>query len=173
MDVLQRMGPMREPRTAVAPVELCAMATTENAAMMRRRFRSWVGALTDPDTADDLALAVYEALANVVDHAYVDRSAPGLMTLWAVVSRPLLTGRDLVVTVLDEGAWRPSNGPGWRGRGLPLMRELMHATTVLSDDDGTTVQLRRRIAPATSSAAAPTGASSRPEHGRATASAMA
>jgi serine/threonine-protein kinase RsbW len=155
MDVLQRMGPRRAPRTAVAPLELCALSTTEDAAMMRRRFRSWVGALTDPDTADDLALAVYEALANVVDHAYVERGAPGLMTLWAVVSHPLLTGRDLVVTVLDEGAWRPSDGPGWRGRGLPLMRELMHCTAVLSDDSGTTVQLRRRIAPAPVSPASP------------------
>ncbi|PVZ14558.1 ATP-binding protein [Actinomycetospora cinnamomea] len=148
MDVLQRMGPRVAPRTAVAPLELCALATTENAAMLRRRFRGWVGALTDTDTADDLALAVYEALANVVDHAYVGRGTPGLMTLWAVVSCPLLTGRDLVVTVLDEGAWRPSNGPGWRGRGLPLMRELMHSTAVLADEGGTTVQLRRRIAPA-------------------------
>jgi len=154
MDVLQRIGPMTAPRTAVAPLELCALATTENAAMLRRRFRGWVGALTDADTADDLALAVYEALANVVDHAYVERSVPGLMTLWAVVSCPLLTGRDLVVTVLDEGAWRPGTGPGWRGRGLPLMRELMHATTVLSDDRGTTVQLRRRIAAADPSPAA-------------------
>jgi serine/threonine-protein kinase RsbW len=155
MDVLQRLGPRTAPRTAVAPLELCALSTTEDAAMMRRRFRSWVGPLTDPDTADDLALAVYEALANVVDHAYAERGTPGLMTLWAVVSHPLLTGRDLVVTVLDEGAWRPSNGSGWRGRGLPLMRELMHSTAVLSDDAGTTVQLRRRIAPAQQAQPAP------------------
>ncbi|WP_345413943.1 ATP-binding protein [Actinomycetospora chlora] len=148
MDVLQRMGPRRTPRTAVPPLELCALATTENAGTLRRRFRQWVGELTDPDTADDLALALYEALANVVDHAYVERGAPGLMTLWAAVSCPLSTGRDLVVTVIDEGAWRPSDGPGWRGRGLPLMRELMHATAVLPGERGTTVQLRRRIAPA-------------------------
>ena len=145
MDVLQRMGPRTAPATAVAPLELCALATTENAATLRRRFRHWVGRITDEDTADDLALAVYEALANVVDHAYVERGTPGLMTLWAAVSCPLLTGRDLVVTVVDEGAWRPSSGPGWRGRGLPLMRELMHATAVLPGPMGTTVQLRRRV----------------------------
>lgn len=145
MDVLQRMGPRTAPATAVAPLELCALATTENAATLRRRFRCWVGDITDVDTADDLALAVYEALANVVDHAYADRGAPGLMTLWSAVSCPLLTGRDLVVTVVDEGAWRPSTGPGWRGRGLPLMRELMHSTAVLPGEQGTTVQLRRRV----------------------------
>ena len=93
----------------------------------------------------DGAVAVYEALANVVDHAYADRGAPGLMTLWSAVSCPLLTGRDLVVTVVDEGAWRPSSSPGWRGRGLPLMRELMHSTAVLPGAQGTTVQLRRRV----------------------------
>lgn len=147
MDVRQRMGPRTAPRTAVAPLELSVRATTENAATLRRRFRHWVGELTDTDTADDLALAVYEALANVVDHAYVQRTDPGLMTLWAAVSCPLATGRDLVVTVVDEGAWRPNDGPGWRGRGLPLMRELMHATAVLPGEAGTTVQLRRRIAP--------------------------
>lgn len=145
MDVLQRMGPRTAPTTAIAPLELCALATTENAATLRRRFRHWVGHITDEDTADDLALAVYEALANAVDHAYADRGAPGLMTLWAAVSCPLLTGRDLVVTVVDEGAWRPSSAPGWRGRGLSLMRELMHATAVLPAATGTTVQLRRRV----------------------------
>lgn len=149
MDVLQRMGPRTASGTAVAPLEISARATTENAATLRRRFRRWVGELTDADTADDLALAVYEALANVVDHAYVERSAPGTMTVWAAVSCPLATGRDLVVTILDEGSWRPNDGPGWRGRGLPLMREIMHATAVLPGERGTTVQLRRRIAPVT------------------------
>ena len=146
MNVLQRMGPRTAPRTAVAPLQLALPATTENAALLRRRFREWVDPLTDADTADDLALALYEALANAVDHAYVDRDEPGPMILWADVSCPLATGRDLVVTVVDEGVWRLADGPGWRGRGLPLMRELMHSTWVISGSEGTTVQLRRRIA---------------------------
>ncbi len=145
MNVLQRMGPMTVPHTAIAPLELRRAATTTNAAALRRRFRAWIDDLTDEDTADDLALAVYEALANVVDHAYAGRADGGAMTLWAAVSRPLLTGRDLVVTVLDEGEWRPFGAPGWRGRGLPLMRELTHATAILTERTGTTVQLRRRI----------------------------
>lgn len=145
MDVLQRLGPMTVPRTAITPLELCTPATTQNAAALRRRFRLWVDDLTDPDTADDLALAVYEALANVVDHAYPSREGAGPMTLWSAVSCPLLTGRDLVVTVLDEGRWRESGDPGWRGRGLPLMRQLTHATVILTERTGTTVQLRRRI----------------------------
>lgn len=145
MDVLQRIGPMTLPRTAVAPIEVSAPATMTNAAALRRRFRSWVDAITDDDTADDLALAVYEALANVVDHAYVGWAAPGTMLLSGVASCPLSSGRDVVVTVSDQGAWRTCGDPGWRGRGLPLMRRLTESMAVLADPGGTTVQLRRRL----------------------------
>lgn len=148
MDVLQRIGPMTAPRTAVAPLDVTVEATMTNAADLRRRFRSWISLLTDVDTADDLSLAVYEALANVVDHAYLGREQPGPMTLTTMASSPLGTGRDLVVTVEDEGTWRPCAEPGWRGRGLPLMRRLTEITSVLTGADGTTVQMRRRVAPA-------------------------
>lgn len=150
MNVLQRMGPMTTPRTAIAPLDRHAPATDTDAAILRRAFRAWVGSFTDPDTADDLTLAVYEALANVVDHAYDHRPAdatPGSMSLHALASRPLLTGRDIVVTVADQGRWRPADDPGWRGRGLPLMRRLTHVTAVTTGRHGTVVQLRRRVPP--------------------------
>ena len=121
MNVLQRMGPMTTPRTAVAPLERRARATNADAAVLRRAFRAWIGPLTDADTADDLSLAVYEALANVVDHAYDSlppAARPGSMRLQAIAGRPLGTGRDIVVTIVDEGCWRPMTDPGWRGRGL-------------------------------------------------------
>lgn len=150
MNVLQRMGPRHAPRTAVSPLERRVAATNADAADVRRAFRAWIGAVTDDDTADDLSLAVYEALANVVDHAYDDRPAdagPGPMWLHAVVGLPLPTGRDVVVTVTDEGRWRPMADPGWRGRGLSLMRRLTHVTSVLIGSGGTIVQLRRRVGP--------------------------
>lgn len=148
MDVLQRMGP--PPRvTADRPVvvlERTVPADRVNASALRRTFRSWLREWADPDTADDLALAVYEALANVVDHAYSAAPRPGEMRLWAAVSPPLAGGRDMVVTVSDDGTWRRSAGCGWRGRGLPLMHTLTRAT-VLSGVHGTTVQLRSRVSP--------------------------
>lgn len=150
MNVLQRMGPRHAPRTAVAPLERRVLATNADAADTRRAFRAWIGAITDDDTADDLSLAVYEALANVVDHAYDERPADagaGPMSLYAIVGLPLPTGRDVVVTVTDEGRWRPMTDPGWRGRGLPLMRRLTHVTSVLTGSNGTIVQLRRRVGP--------------------------
>ncbi|GAA4846648.1 anti-sigma factor [Actinomycetospora corticicola] len=148
MDVLQRMGP--PPRVSadrpVVMLERTVPADRASASALRRTFRSWLREWADPDTADDLALAVYEALANVVDHAYSAAPRRGEMRLWAAVSPPLAGGRDLVITVSDDGSWRRSTGCGWRGRGLPLMHTLTRAT-VLSGVHGTTVQLRSRVSP--------------------------
>ncbi|NMO91158.1 ATP-binding protein [Actinomycetospora sp. TBRC 11914] len=128
------------------PLTLSGPATRADASAIRRDFRVWLTALADPDTADDLTLAVYEALANVVDHAYASARRRGEMRLWAAVSPPLSGGRDLVVTVSDDGSWRRAQAPGWRGRGLPLMHTLAHAS-VISGATGTVVQMRRRVAP--------------------------
>ncbi|MCD2197075.1 ATP-binding protein [Actinomycetospora endophytica] len=123
-----------------------ATATRADASALRRSFRTWLAELADEDTVDDLTLAVYEALANVVDHAYAATGTPGEMRLWAAASPPLDGGRDLVVTISDDGAWRRSGEPGWRGRGIPLMHTLSCAS-VLSGTTGTTIRLRRWIEP--------------------------
>ena len=150
MDLLPDTGPMTAGRTAVAPLEVTAQATMAAAAALRRRFRGWIGVLADDDTADDLALAVYEALANVVDHAYLGHDVPGEMTLTALASSPPAGGLLLDVTVSDRGSWRECGDPGWRGRGLPLMRRLAESTAVMTDAHGTTVTLRRRVPPPSS-----------------------
>ena len=149
MDVEQRMGPAGSALPAVAALREVAAATERDAARVRRVFHRWIADLADPDTAADLTLAVYETLANVVDHAYSahdtaprDRS----MSLWAAVSAPLPTGRALVVTVSDDGVWRDPQDPGFRGRGLPLVHSLT-AATVFVTPRGTTVQMCRRVAP--------------------------
>lgn len=145
MDVEQRFGPAGRSCAPVAPLSELVVATELDAARLRRRFRAWIGALTDPDTADDLTLAVYEALANVVDHAYHDAAGPGPMRLWAAASAPLHPGREIAVTVSDRGIWRACSDPGWRGRGLPLVRSLCPSSDVLVTCAGTTVQMRQRI----------------------------
>jgi serine/threonine-protein kinase RsbW len=145
MNVLQRIGPTSANRPAVTPLDVAGPATEGEAARLRRLFRRWVGAVADEDTADDLTLAVYEALANAVDHAYHRAAGPGPMRLWAAVSAPLLGGRDLVVTVADDGLWRDCTDPGWRGRGLPMVRSLCTSASVFTTPSGTTVQMRRRV----------------------------
>jgi serine/threonine-protein kinase RsbW len=126
---------------------LSATATRAEASTIRRGFHEWLADLAEPDAVDDLTLAVYEALANVVDHAYAASLARGEMRLRAAVSPPRVGGRDLVVTISDDGTWRQAHDPGWRGRGLGLMHTLAQAT-VTSGSGGTTVRLRRRVAPA-------------------------
>ena len=56
-----------------------------------------------------------------------------------------LVAVDLVVT--DHGRWREPR-PSTRGRGLGIMRRLVDEVDVDTDDDGTRVHLRRRVAPA-------------------------
>jgi serine/threonine-protein kinase RsbW len=65
---------------------------------------------------DDLALAAYEAMANVVDHAYDE--AGGVFDLHACRQGGLV-----IVTVADHGQFKPpaDGGRSLRGRGLLLI----------------------------------------------------
>jgi len=46
--------------------------------------------------------------------------------------------------IRDTGTWRPPTDEG-RGRGLPLMRELMDEVKIEPSPQGTTVTLKRRL----------------------------
>jgi anti-sigma regulatory factor (Ser/Thr protein kinase) len=123
-------------------------ATAANAAQLRDRFRAW---LTDcgvgaPQVAEVL-LVVNEALANCVDHAYVDHPAVGEMTVQADFEPHQ---RCLSVCVTDHGTWRQPGArqrrDSSRGRGVILMHALAHHCTINGRDDGTTVCLDYRCA---------------------------
>jgi len=68
---------------------------------------------------EDIALAVSEALSNVVKHAYVGRGTPGPVT--AEVSA---RGSTLVVVVCDEGTGIPAHDSRGVGIGLRLILRL-------------------------------------------------
>ena len=53
-------------------------------------------------------------------------------------------GLQVQITVSDNGRWRAPTDEG-RGRGLPLMRELMDEVDIDPGARGTTVTLRRRL----------------------------
>ena len=107
---------------------------------------AWTAAAGLPgDTAEDLQLALGEALANAVEHAYAASPGDG------ECSYRLARGADgsVRVEVRDTGLWRPPPADrGYRGRGLELIEalgtdvEVEHASGVA----GTTV--RFRVAPA-------------------------
>jgi anti-anti-sigma factor len=86
----------------------------------RRTVTAWAAAAgLGEAVTEDLQLALGEALANAVEHAYPD--APGECT-WSVERE-----RDgsVSVCVEDSGVWRPPpEDKGHRGRGLELIRAL-------------------------------------------------
>ena len=84
-----------------------------------------------------VGVAVSEAIANVVEHAYGPRDA--VFELEAALEE----GR-VAIAVRDFGRWRGARGED-RGRGLGLMEALMDSVELSRTSDGTTVRMRRRL----------------------------
>jgi len=115
--------------------------------VIRRELGNWLAplALSDDETAD-VVLAVDEAAANAVRHAYgPDTSGVVELTLWTEPGT-------LCVEVVDHGSWRPPVAPvpvpssGDSGRGIPLMSTMADAVLIHYDARGSRVLLRHRVA---------------------------
>jgi serine/threonine-protein kinase RsbW len=105
---------------------------------VRQKLAAWARRAGLPaEEIGDLALACYEAMANVVNHAYGDEV--GVLDVQATHPDDHLT-----VTVTDHGRWRQPHGKSglMGGRGLPLIRLLTHKTDVVATEQGTTVRMR-------------------------------
>jgi serine phosphatase RsbU (regulator of sigma subunit)/anti-sigma regulatory factor (Ser/Thr protein kinase) len=130
--LLARALPLSESVTARFPADV------ESIPLMRRMLGRWLHeAGATRAQAEDLALAASEACANVIEHAY--GPAPGVLE----VSASMASGQALV-EIRDYGNWRAPRGQN-RGRGLLLMEGLTDSVEVIQGDDGTTVQLQRRL----------------------------
>ena len=109
-------------------------ANPTNARLVRHDFQAWIAHYQlGAEAEGDLALALGEALANSVEHAYAD-SAPGVIEVDATC-----VDRHLHVTVRDHGLWRSPHDDTDRGRGLMLMRQLVDTVQVDTDGRGTLV----------------------------------
>jgi serine phosphatase RsbU (regulator of sigma subunit)/anti-sigma regulatory factor (Ser/Thr protein kinase) len=119
-------------------LEVEVPADAEQLATVRHLIRRWVTANggSDDDCAA-FAVAVTEACANAVEHAY----GPGDATI--DLSADLDDGQ-ATVTVRDGGGWREPQGVN-RGRGIPVMKEFMDDVAIEMGEGGTTVRLVRRI----------------------------
>jgi len=114
------------------PAEPAQLATA------RHLIRRWVEA---NDGSDDdcaaFAIAVSEACANSIEHAYGPQDA-------TIELRAALVDGVATVRIRDNGEWREPRG-GNRGRGIPIMREFMDDVSIERSERGTTVHLRRRL----------------------------
>jgi GAF domain-containing protein/anti-sigma regulatory factor (Ser/Thr protein kinase) len=106
---------------------------------LRRTLRQWLEALGGGEgEVYDVLVAVTEAAANAIEHAYgpADESFD--------VEAEAGPGGDVTVVVRDHGRWRPPRGHN-RGRGTLLMQELMDHFEVTTSEDGTEVRMRRKL----------------------------
>ncbi|MER7081503.1 Anti-sigma regulatory factor (Ser/Thr protein kinase) [Saccharopolyspora kobensis] len=89
------------------------------------------------EAAGALALACYEAMANVIEHAY---AGDGTVDVEAV---HLAAENRVEVTVTDRGRWAPpgSGGHTGRGQGLPLIRSLADEAVITPGGSGTVVRM--------------------------------
>ncbi|SDP34972.1 Anti-sigma regulatory factor (Ser/Thr protein kinase) [Klenkia soli] len=127
------------PRPRVDPLVLDLPAVAASLVTVRRALGRWLSdAEVSADVGGALQVALGEACANAVDHAYpvgtegpmqvrVERDADGRVT----------------AVVADQGYWRtPDVDPGDRGRGLLIMHQLLEDVEISRGPSGTTITLR-------------------------------
>jgi len=113
-------------------------AEPKTLAQVRRILRRWLvergGGETD---VAEVTIAVSEACANAIEHAYSPAPASFELHAWG-------DNGDITVAVRDEGQWRPPRGEN-RGRGLTIIASAMDDVQVGRLDSGTEVVMRRRL----------------------------
>jgi PAS domain S-box-containing protein len=110
------------------------VADPSQLAVLRGEIRGWVlrSGLTDAD-ARDLLLAVGEACANAVEHAYLDRT-DGTFDVDLELSDDGIRAR-----VRDRGTWRPPGHAEGRGRGTGIIEAVSRDVRRETGPDGTVV----------------------------------
>jgi anti-sigma regulatory factor (Ser/Thr protein kinase)/putative methionine-R-sulfoxide reductase with GAF domain len=116
-------------RLAAKPTVLADVRTT----MRRWLSRMDIGGRE----AAEIIMAVNEACANAVEHAY--SPAPAEFELQA--SR---TDKEMSFVVSDKGRWRAPRGRN-RGRGLAIINAAMDEVELKSSADGTEITMRKRV----------------------------
>jgi anti-sigma regulatory factor (Ser/Thr protein kinase) len=120
------------------PLVLRPRAVPEALRQVRNAARQWMSdADVAPAAADEMLIALGEACANVVEHAY--GPAGGELSV-----RMLREPSAVVAVVRDRGRWRSPRGHN-RGRGTVLMHGLVDEVDVEHLPDGTRVTLRKIV----------------------------
>ncbi|MGY6653319.1 ATP-binding protein [Amycolatopsis sp. TRM77291] len=129
--------PIDEPvRDGTDELVLEVAAVAAQAAALRDVLAEWaLGRGLPRELAEDLKLTAYEAMTNVVKHAYPDGTEGNVMKVTAAHDDGHLS-----ISVADEGRWRDGRRPDG-GRGLPIIRAFAPEATVTSTPTGTVVRL--------------------------------
>ena len=116
-------------------LELSLTAESESVGAARHAVSEFAG--EHGADADDVALAVSEAVSNAIVHAFRGRE-PGTVDV-----RALVEGGTLVVSISDDGVGVAPNpdSPGL-GLGLALIGSLTDAVEMRRDGKGTTLIMR-------------------------------
>jgi len=125
-----------QPVTDLLDVEL--PARPRMLARLRQMLGHWLrGQEVDRELATEIIIAVSEAGANAIEHAY----GPGRGTFRVRVER---IGGLVEVRVSDSGQWRAARGQH-RGRGLKIMEAAMDSLEIRPRAGGTEILMRRRV----------------------------
>ena len=122
-----------------------ALASAENVPLIRQAVVDFACANGISESrADEIRLAITEAVTNAVVHAYGRHAQPGSVYVSATVQ-----GGWLELRVVDEGSGMASrnDSPGL-GLGLPLIYRLADQSELrpaLPDGDGTELWMRFRL----------------------------
>jgi serine/threonine-protein kinase RsbW len=103
---------------------------------VRKEVEKWaLAAGFSREIVTDIVAASYEALANAAEHGY--RNQPGTIDLLATCG-----DTEIEIVVRDRGEWRPPPAdPGFRGRGLVMIRSMSSHAEIEHGPDGTTVRM--------------------------------
>jgi PAS domain S-box-containing protein len=124
-------------RRPPAPLVVESDAIADRLHDIRHAMADWLQAADiDEELIADVVLAVDEACANSIEHAYRD-TEPGPLC----VEADMRSGK-LQVRIVDRGSWKvPSTAPTFRGRGLSLIKAVSAEVDFHGTELGTTVEM--------------------------------
>ncbi|ANZ39652.1 hypothetical protein BBK82_30035 [Lentzea guizhouensis] len=126
-----------------APLDLTFRAEPGQLYAARSTLRTWLSQCgLSTSLSQGILLAVGEACANAVEHAYRDVTRQQIRVR---AESSATTG--LLVTVADTGTWKtPTTDPtARRGHGTTIMQTMMDEVAILPDPTGTTVTMQVMI----------------------------
>jgi serine phosphatase RsbU (regulator of sigma subunit)/anti-sigma regulatory factor (Ser/Thr protein kinase) len=135
------------PHVAPARLNIEVVADIARLADLRHRVARWLADIgVDQHIADDVLVAVNEAVSNSMLHAYNGNRAEGTARAGNEVVRVAMELDDdaLSAVVIDCGSWR-GRPEHHDGRGLQLMRALMSDVSVERAAGGTSIRMTRAL----------------------------